>query len=434
MEPEKTDKKAWIYQLEEESWQAELLVSGAAIFGCLLLPDLISKVEDFVLYTVNREGIMLWYIIILFANMLAYTLILTFVIHFVMRALWIGIIGFNSAYPEGYKPNERFSKHFQEKLIEEYGNIYGYIKQLDNSCSTIFGMGFSVALVALGYVLLMTALGIIFFLIRDFVSDEMAWIVLGFILVLVFGFSIFSGILSSKKFRDTTFAKKYHYPMTKIFGRIVMNVGHRPAGYVMNVFTSQIADSSFGLWKYLGASLLVGVLGGLLGVSNMQVRTFIDQTYHRNGGYPSTIQSDFYAENEKEGYVYHPVIPKYNMEEGELFTAFLPMPNREQYELDDNCDLPEANQDRTTEGAYARQTRKVNCARQYYQFYLNGNEILDYELDRYWYGEQEQYGFLFTLFNLPAKPGKNEFRVESKYLDSDGNPRIARIPFYYSLE
>lgn len=246
MSSKEADKRAWIYRLEEESWQAELLVSGAAIFGCLLLPGLIRNVEDFILYTVNRESMMLWYINILFANMLAYTLILTFVIHFIVRALWIGIVGFNSAYPEGYKPNERFSKDYQQKLMDDFGDTYGYIQQLDKSASTIFGTGFAIALVALGYVLLVSVIGLLFYLAGNYVSEGIAMGVLVAGLVIILGFSVVSAVWSSEKYRDTEVAKKYHYPLTKAFGRLFMNVGYRPASYVMNVLTSQTVDKPVG--------------------------------------------------------------------------------------------------------------------------------------------------------------------------------------------
>lgn len=181
-------------------------------------------------------------------------------------------------------------------------------------------------------------------------------------------------------------------------------------------------------------SLAVGIVGGLLGGSNMQVRTFIDRVYVDMGSDSSTIQAEYYADNEAAGYVYHPVLPSYKLKAGDLLTVFLPLPNREKFILEKNCDLPEATSERSRAGTNARQRRKVDCARQYYRFFLNENEILNYELDRYWYGTQEQYGFLLTLYDYAAKPGKNEFKVESKYLNDEGEPRIARIPFYYFLE
>ena len=47
--PNKIEKKKpkWLRILEQQSWQAELLISGIAIVGALQLPELIHEFTDF---------------------------------------------------------------------------------------------------------------------------------------------------------------------------------------------------------------------------------------------------------------------------------------------------------------------------------------------------------------------------------------------------
>ncbi|PHI18979.1 hypothetical protein CEQ90_15170 [Lewinellaceae bacterium SD302] len=423
-------KPEWLSRLEEESYQAELLISGAAIFGCLLLPGLISDLEGYVLYTVNRESMTIWYFIFLFLNMLAYVLIITFLLHFTMRALWVGMVSFNSAYPDGYKPNERFSKHFQQQLIEDIGDVHGYIRELDKSCSTIFGAGFSIAFVALGYILLMSVFAALFYALRDYLPTFAGWVLAGTIFVLVMGFAVFSTILSTKKYRDGNFAKRYHYPIARLFNRAFMNIGYRPASYITGVLTSQKADQKSGVWLPLVVSALIGMTGGMLGMSNMNVRAYFDDVYHRMASDPATLIPEVYADHEPEGYVYHPVIPAHEMEAGELLTVFLPLPNREKFELERQCDLPEASGERNETARNARRAREVDCARSFYRFYLNDRELRVEDLQRHLYGPEKQFGFQATFYRPPAKEGRNLLRIESNYYNDDGAPRVAQIPFY----
>ena len=43
MENQPINKPDWLVNLEQESWQAELIISGLAILGALQLPGLIDR-------------------------------------------------------------------------------------------------------------------------------------------------------------------------------------------------------------------------------------------------------------------------------------------------------------------------------------------------------------------------------------------------------
>lgn len=425
-------KPSWLAHLEEESWQAELIISGAAIFGCLLLPDLLVDIEAYILNTVNRESILMWYFIMLFANLLAYTLIITFILHFCMRALWIGMVSFNSAYPDGFKPNETYSKDYQGKLQEEFGDINGYISRLDRSCSTIFGSGFSIALLAFGYIIVMVGLGVIMYLASSYLPSNFERIVLGIFFGAIMLSSSMIGYMSKKSMHDKAWVKKWHYPMSKALGKIMMNVGYHPASYVINVLTSHSSHRKYNFVITFLISISIGIIGGMLGIGNMNVDTFIDAVYHRQGNDSTKVSPNAYADTHCNCYTYNPVIPDYEMYEGELLTVFMPLPNREKFEMEKQCSFaPVAREHFDNAERQKRRERSLACAKEYYTFYINDQKITSYELSRHWFGENRQYGFLATFFGADLKSGKNIIRTESAYFNDDGEARKAVIPFYY---
>ena len=51
-----TDKPNWLLKLEQESWQAELIISGVAILGSLQLPDLIDRLGEWALIYFSADS------------------------------------------------------------------------------------------------------------------------------------------------------------------------------------------------------------------------------------------------------------------------------------------------------------------------------------------------------------------------------------------
>ncbi|MEL6393715.1 MAG: hypothetical protein AAFR97_13255, partial [Bacteroidota bacterium] len=171
MKTTQSNKPEWLAKLEQESWQAELIISGIAILGALQLPELVNDLQYYLLDTLHREEIFFWGFIMTFMQIGVNLLILTFIAHFVLRTLWIGIIGINSIFPNGITRNERYSEEYQDRLIADYGDVTGYIKKLDRTCSGIFGAGFSVCLVSLGYVVILLVMGLIAHFGYDYLPD-----------------------------------------------------------------------------------------------------------------------------------------------------------------------------------------------------------------------------------------------------------------------
>src|SRR4051794_24559506 len=81
------------------TWEMELLISGATVFGLMQLPARL----DAIFYDLFNRGseqvasllMPLW----IYAKVALLTLIGTFVLHLVLRGLWVAMVGLDSVYP-----------------------------------------------------------------------------------------------------------------------------------------------------------------------------------------------------------------------------------------------------------------------------------------------------------------------------------------------
>ena len=131
MEKPKPQKPKWLRKLERERWQAELIISGAALLGSLQLPGILEQFQHYLLLNYERASLQLWFFATSYWALFVYGLVLLFVLHFVVRALWIGLEGLNSVYPNGIGETNLSSEDYQQKMKAEYGDIDGFINRLD---------------------------------------------------------------------------------------------------------------------------------------------------------------------------------------------------------------------------------------------------------------------------------------------------------------
>lgn len=139
----------WLRKLADESWQAELIISGIAIVGSLSLPGLITKVSNWCLITFAEDKFFLIGMMLMYLYIMAGGLIAAFLIHFFIRVLWIGMLGLSSVYPEGIKPIKTYSDTFNENMLKEFPDIEAFSHKLDQRGSLIFSIASAMCMVVI---------------------------------------------------------------------------------------------------------------------------------------------------------------------------------------------------------------------------------------------------------------------------------------------
>lgn len=141
------------------TWEVELLISGVAVFAMLQLPgwlkdsffDLAPRFD-----ATWQQPINFGYMI---AMMAALILAATFVLHLLLRAHWIALVGLNSVHPDGVRWDVLgLGRRTIEVERRALGTMTDAIERADNRATIVFGVGVSMALQMGKMVVLIAAL------------------------------------------------------------------------------------------------------------------------------------------------------------------------------------------------------------------------------------------------------------------------------------
>lgn len=442
MDEDKTHRPKWLRKLERESWQAELIISGAALLGSLQLPGLLDKFQYYLLLNFERASLPLWFFATSYWALFVYGLVILFVFHFIVRALWIGLVGLNSVYPDGIVETPLASKDYQQKVIAEYGDIDGFINRLDQMASGMFGTGFTFIGLFFNLGLFMSvAILLLTFLQKMGVSDFWAWSIGLAPVVLTFTASALSSVLSLPKFRDRAWVKRYHFPLAKLIGRLSypVNTRYTVTGLMLVSSHGTPKDKPLqAILKSIGVAFAGSlILGIFMGMSDAIKPQFLDNHYHRMGDDETGMDRANYADTDFAGVLYEPLLSaQYPHPTGPLW-VWVPLPERELSIMLDACSQPEVADELSREEARkAKRKRLVSCTGEYIEVYLDDQPIkLPQALREYRSTKAfaNQFGVRLNLSHLAPAPGHHTLKVVTHYpLDEEpaNEYRTTYIPFF----
>ena len=124
------------------TWEVELLISGVAVFAMLQLP---GQLDDALFALEPRLGSDWRQILILgyiYGKSAAMILATTFVLHLLLRARWIALVGMHSVYPKGILLEKLRMGPIQNEVERELDQpIPERIERADNLATTVFAIG-----------------------------------------------------------------------------------------------------------------------------------------------------------------------------------------------------------------------------------------------------------------------------------------------------
>ena len=146
-----TDDTSQLPRHTTPTWEVELLISGVAVFAMLQLPELLDRaILEWQPRLVDRWGKLLW-IVYIYAKSAALILAVTFVIHLLLRARWIALVGMLSIYPKGVDWSKlRLGPHAREIEGKRMGRMDEAIDRADNRATMVFALGVVLASILVG--------------------------------------------------------------------------------------------------------------------------------------------------------------------------------------------------------------------------------------------------------------------------------------------
>ena len=250
MEEQQQHISEWLENLQRESWNLELLVSGFSIFLLTktygLFTDAIQYVNLHVDLNQNVEGLLrsLLLTFLLVSTVLTFNLI----IHVIVRGFWIGAIGLRSVQQNIDFEKLGYSDFFTKKLKEKVPTLDRMLERLDTLASVIFSFTFLIAFMFFSFFLFFAATTlfsyIFIFIFQDWVESETVrfWMIKMMQVILVT--SLACAVIYFIDTLSLGFLKKYkrlskiYYPIYAFMGWLTM------AGIYRSIYYSLISRFS----------------------------------------------------------------------------------------------------------------------------------------------------------------------------------------------
>lgn len=128
------------------TWEIELLISGVTVFAMLQLPVALDQLYFGLENRLDRNWATALLVAYFFVKGSVVILASTFVVHLVMRAYWIALVGLSSVYPEGIQWDRLRVGAIQRGMEESLTpSMHDRIARADDRATLVFAMGVSLA-------------------------------------------------------------------------------------------------------------------------------------------------------------------------------------------------------------------------------------------------------------------------------------------------
>lgn len=225
----------WLEELQQRSWEPEVLLSGIVLYGMFKVPPLLDK---FLLYfqaniwgetndIVNLIGIL---------KLGIYWLIVGLILHLICRGIWVGMIGLSYTFPDGARHDKvKFTGRFRQRIehLPPFGKI---IILLEKLCSSLFSMAFMLFMSMVGaysfmFVILILPVLLLFQLFADFSwTDHLLFkvYVYAVLIIAVIGLVDFLTLGYFRRFRWFSW---WYWPVHRLISALTLARFYRPVYY-----------------------------------------------------------------------------------------------------------------------------------------------------------------------------------------------------------
>ncbi len=295
----------WLDKLQNESWQAEILISGGAFFGLLNAYDVIESISVFLRYSTNVHYNLIM-LIIAISGLAVFILTFGFLVHLILRGFWIGLVGLNYAFPSGINSNKLAFKGKFKDVFKEESNT-SMIIALDKYCGIIFALTFVSLFTVLGFFIY---LGVFFMLPVTLIPapenapQMVKWVMRAYIILVAVG-SLLTVIdfISAGRLKKVRWLVPVYYPFYKVMSFVTLSVFYRRLYYTL-------VSNIRGYYILLFIGLVIGALFGLVsifddGATGLSAKIFSQNSgYHDDGAFLS-IRSERVEESTLDVSLHH---------------------------------------------------------------------------------------------------------------------------------
>ena len=276
-EDKKLPVPKWLEDLQQKSWEPEILLSGIVLYGMFKVPDLLDDFQVFFKSTIFGNSNDINNLVGLF-KMGIYWLITGLILHLICRGIWIGMVGLSYSFPDGIQHERlKYKGKFKNKVSKTppYELI---VMRLEKISSSLFSVSFMLFMSLLGGYLFFLVLIIIPFTVSylyfDISFDGLFVEIFKVYAMVIFIISVIglADFLSLGYFRRFKWVAKIYWPIHIFISALTLSRFYRPIYYGM--------VSNFNRWAFF-FFLLVFTVVSIIGAGTISNRDFPGDSYSR---------------------------------------------------------------------------------------------------------------------------------------------------------
>ncbi len=422
-----TETKGWLQRLKDESWEAELLVSAIAIFGSFKLFDIIGWVTNFFIDFLNPNQYYIGYFITFFGLIALSVLASMFVIHFFLRAYWVGLVGLNSVFPDYSIEDSAYSKIYTEKILSILPKLKDSIQKVDELCSVIFSVAFTFLLMY-GYIAFFSSIYLLLYnLLLPYVNAYILLIPAILIAITLILQSIITVFSNLKKNKEKEKLQVLNFKVVKFASMISFGPLYKSILQVSMIF-----GSNFKKKKSITYLMLFFLFSGIVVASVQIPKTnifYLIISNKKNFFNKYKTYSDYYKDSNKSNkFLLAPEIESSKIESN-IIEVFIPIFNYERTIRKEICgEFEEKNDVSKIIEDYNEAKFLQDCYKEYNKVSIDG-EMIPIDFIRYDnHPRTKQFGLLGYINIENLSEGVHTIKIEKKRMEK--NFLEWTIPFY----
>lgn len=418
----------WLQRLKNESWEAELLVSAIAIFGTFQLFKVINWTTNWFIDVLDPGQYIVAYFIVFFGLIAISTLVAMFVIHFFLRAYWIGLVGLNSVFSDYSIEDSAYSKIYTEKILSILPKLTDSIEKVDKLCSVIFSVAFTFLLM-LTYMAFFASIYLLLFnLLSEYISTYILLIPLIIFLIVYILQLIISIIANIKKYKNDVKIQTVYFQIVKIGSIFMLGPLYKNILQITMIFGSNFKKNK-ALTKLIIAFMFSGMLVSFIKIKDTNIFYLIGKSFDITTDYSKPFSSFYKTENKDIDFLLTPQLET-DVVTAKLTKLFIPIFENEQKSFQKNCPEYDDDDKKTrNENRIKSWQSKLDCYQIYNQVIIN-DKIIEVDFNKYYHPKTKQFGIICYLKSKDFIEGKNILTVK-KINAKENNITKWLIPFQY---
>lgn len=423
-------EQSWLERLSMESWQAEMVISGVAIFGSFQLFEGVRSLIDWFYFSLPGSFMYIAYFLGFYLFIAVAVLCMSFLGHFIVRSIWIASIGLESVYPEIRRDNDTYSPHFMDQLLRQFPSFKDFNGELDRIGSSILAFALMLVMVFIGIGSLIGAALLLGTITAMFSTEEVGLKVSLVLLGIAALVTFINAALNSKALQNRPWVQKIHFPLTIGIGYVFANVFFRPHAYLSFIIRTNLDPKRY--WKFMTVVMIgVAIISGSV-FERTHILALMDDVYFRYDQRTDRLYSSNYLTEsiDQELAFINPQIPSMVIHSAADLTLFLPVPEREERKIFLACSEKEPSGiDDRKAARLARYNYRLACFKEQISIAIDDQPV-EVIMKVYTHSHDSEPGLQYFFPGLELSTGEHQIVIRHLALKGE-QEKIDRVPFIY---